>query len=125
MSATATAQRIESESDEIQSHGFESFEDFWPFYLSEHRNPLNRALHFAGTTMALATVASSVVLGPQMIPAALVCGYGPAWVGHFFVEKNKPASFKHPLWSFRADFKMYGMMWRRRLGDELARHGIE
>ena len=119
MAATAQMNDTETSSARIQS-----FDDFWPFYLSEHRNPFNRALHFAGTTMALAAAASSVVLGPQMIPAALVCGYGPAWIGHFFIEKNRPASFKYPAWSFRADFKMYGMMWQRKLGDELARHGI-
>ena len=102
----------------------QTFEEFWPFYLGEHRHPVNRALHFAGTSLAIMTAASSVFLGPQQVALALVAGYGPAWVGHFFVEKNKPASFKHPLWSFRADFKMYALIWQRKLDSELAELGI-
>ncbi len=98
-----------------------SFEEFWPFYLGEHRNPWNRALHFAGTSCAMATLAvGALTANPLAIPAALVVGYGPAWIGHFFIEKNKPASFKHPLWSFRGDFRMYRLMITGQIGNELA-----
>jgi hypothetical protein len=103
---------------------FASFEEFWPYYLGEHRHPLNRALHFIGTSGALLTAASSLVLGPAVLPLALVAGYGPAWIGHFFVEKNRPATFQYPLWSLRGDFRMYGMMWTGRITDELRAHGI-
>lgn len=103
----------------------ESFEEFWPFYLGEHRNPLNRALHFVGTSTALATLAfGALTLNPLAIPAAAVAGYGPAWIGHFFIEKNKPASFTYPLWSFRGDFKMYWMILTRQMGNELTELGL-
>lgn len=105
-----------------EAESFESFEEFWPFYVSEHENPLNRALHYAGTTMVIGTVATAVVtMNPAWLLLAPVVGYGPAWVGHFFVEKNKPASFKHPLWSLRGDFKMYGLALRGKMTDEVRR----
>ena len=106
-----------SEADSIQS-----FEEFWPFYVSEHSDPVNRALHYAGTTMVIGTVGAAVVtLNPAWLLLAPVVGYGPAWVGHFFIEKNKPASFKHPLWSLRGDFKMYGMALRGKMAAEVER----
>jgi hypothetical protein len=104
---------------------YKTFEEFWPYYLSEHSNPINRALHFTGTTIALGCVAvGAATMNPFMVPAALVAGYGFAWVGHFFVEKNRPATFTYPLWSFRGDFKMYALTWRGRIGRELAALGI-
>jgi hypothetical protein len=91
-----------------------TFEEFWPFYVSQHRLPTTRALHFAGTTMVLAALAIAVVrLSPLWVLAALVLGYGPAWIGHFFFEKNRPATFTYPLYSFMGDWAM----WR----DVLAR----
>lgn len=101
----------------------QSFAEFWPYYLGEHRDPLCRALHFVGTVGALATVTvAAITLNPFLVPAALVLGYGPAWIGHFFVEKNRPATFKYPAWSLMADFKMFGLMLRGKLwtGDSLA-----
>jgi hypothetical protein len=95
---------------------FRNFEDFWPFYLGEHSNATNRWLHFAGTTTVLLTAFTALAtLRPMLLLALPVVGYGPAWVGHFIIEKNRPATFKHPLWSLRGDFRMYGMMWRGRL----------
>lgn len=95
---------------------FGTFEEFWPYYLEEHSNPLCRILHFIGTTGAMGFVVAAVTtLNPLLIPGALVCGYGFAWVGHFIIEKNRPATFKYPLWSLRGDFKMYGMMLRGKL----------
>ena len=61
---------------------------------------------------------------PMLVLAALVCGYAFAWVGHFFVEHNRPATFQHPLWSFRADFKMLGCALSGRLASELQRAGV-
>ncbi len=101
---------------------FESFEDFWPFYVREHSDPLNRALHYVGTTMVIGTVATAAItLNPAWLLAAPIVGYGPAWIGHFLIEKNKPATFKHPLWSLRGDFKMYFLALRGKMGAEVER----
>ena len=79
-----------------------SFEQFWPFYVAQHRKTSTRALHFAGTTLVLGTLAASAVAAaPWWALLAPVAGYGPAWVGHFFFEKNRPATFQHPWWSLR------------------------
>ncbi len=99
-----------------------SFEEFWPYYVLEHENQLNRKLHFVGTTAAMAVVGTALIKrNPALIPLALVAGYGPAWVGHFFVEKNKPASFKYPLWSLLGDFKMWGKTIRGTMNREVER----
>lgn len=87
-----------------------SFEEFWPFYVREHSKRANRVLHFVGTSSAMACLAGALLLGKRRLLAlAPLVGYGPAWVGHFFVEKNRPASFSYPLWSLRADLKMWAM----------------
>jgi hypothetical protein len=84
-----------------------SFEEFWPHYLAAHQNPINRALHCAGTLSAISAIAAGVItLNPLLVLAAIPIGYGPAWVGHFVFEKNRPATFAHPLWSLRGDFVM-------------------
>jgi hypothetical protein len=98
-----------------------SYEEFWPFYVSQHRHPTNRALHFVGTTLVLGAVAASVLVSPLYLLAAPLAGYGFAWVGHFFFEKNRPATFTYPLWSLRGDFRMYRLTWLGRMGGELAR----
>ncbi len=109
----------------MSAERFKTFEEFWPFYLREHANPVNRRLHQAGTTGALATLAYSVLRGkPAVAPLALVVGYGPAWVGHFIIEKNRPATFTYPAWSLLGDFKMNKLMWTGELDDELRRLGI-
>ena len=101
---------------------FHTFDEFWPFYVNEHAHPLNRALHFVGTTGVLACVGVAALTGsPLPLLAAPLCGYGFAWVGHFLVEKNLPATFRYPLWSLRADFVMYGKILTGRMDDELER----
>ncbi len=88
-----------------------NFAEFWPFYLGEHSHPLNRRLHFVGTSLALTVLLGSLLAGrPMFALGSIVCGYGFAWVGHFFVEKNRPASFRYPLWSFVADWKMWALI---------------
>jgi hypothetical protein len=100
----------------------ETFDDFWPHYVHAHRNPINRALHHVGTTAVLGTVATAALtLNPAWLLLTPVVGYGPAWVGHFVFEKNKPATFQHPLWSLRGDFKMYFLALRGKFGEELER----
>jgi len=105
----------------MQDH-IESFEEFWPHYVHAHRNPVNRALHYAGTTAVLGTVATAAVtLNPAWLLLAPGVGYGPAWVGHFVFERNKPATFQHPLWSLRGDFRMYRLALQGKMALELER----
>src|SRR5512134_3010763 len=98
-----------------------SFGEFWPFYVAQHLDPANRALHFLGTSLALAALAAAATLTPWWALAVPLVGYGPAWIGHFFFEKNKPATFRYPLWSLRGDLRMYALLWRGRMDAELAR----
>ena len=99
-----------------------SFEEFWPFYVREHSKRGTRALHFIGTTAAMACVASGIVLRKRWLFAlAPVVGYGPSWIGHFFVEKNRPATFTYPLWSLQADLLMWSMTLRGTMDAEVER----
>jgi hypothetical protein len=101
---------------------FRSFEEFWPYYLREHGKVATRALHFAGTTVGMVAIAAGVVLRrPALLIAAPVVGYGMSWIGHFFVEKNRPATFKYPLWSFQGDMKMWRMIVSGTLDAEIER----
>ena len=95
---------------------FNSFAEFYPFYLGEHRNVTCRRLHFVGASLALVCLVMLFVSGrPQYLLYGLVCGYAFAWVGHFFFEKNRPATFKHPLYSFVGDWAMYRDIWLGRI----------
>src|SRR5262245_13070600 len=98
-----------------------SYEEFWPFYVSQHVHPVNRSLHFFGTTLVWAALVAAVFVSPRFLLAAPFAGYGFAWVGHFFFEKNKPATFTYPLWSLRGDFRMYRLMLIGRMAPELER----
>lgn len=87
---------------------FNSFADFYPFYLSEHANRISRRLHFVGTSIALALlVAALVTLMWWFVVVALIQGYALAWVGHFFFEHNRPATFKYPGFSFMGDWRLW------------------
>jgi hypothetical protein len=81
--------------------GFRSFAEFYPFYLSEHRHPVSRALHYLGTWCAVICL------------TALVAGYAFAWIGHFRFERNRPATFRFPFYSLAGDFRMW---WELNLG---------
>ncbi|MBM3588122.1 MAG: DUF962 domain-containing protein [Alphaproteobacteria bacterium] len=107
------------------SEGFNNFSEFWPYYLREHAKPATRALHFAGTGAGLVLAFMALIsVEYWLLLVALICGYGPAWIGHYFVEKNRPATFRHPLWSLIADFRMFFCFITGRLGAELHRLGI-
>ena len=99
------------------SAGFKTFREFYPFYLSEHRHPICRRLHFVGTLLVIACVA--LALGTAnlwWLAAAPPCGYGFAWVGHVFFEHNRPATFTHPLYSLIGDWAMFRDMLTGRIG---------
>jgi hypothetical protein len=99
-----------------------NFEEFWLFYVREHSNALNRRLHFIGSSGGLVCLCAALAtLNWLFLPLGLVIGYGFAWVGHFFVERNKPASFNYPLWSFRADWKMWALMLAGKMNPEVQR----
>ena len=87
---------------------YDNFAEFYPFYLTEHADRTCRRLHFVGSSLALVCLAMLIVTrDPLWLLYGLICGYGFAWVGHFAFEKNKPASFKQPLYSFMGDWTMY------------------
>lgn len=92
-----------------------TFEEFWPYYVGEHKKKATRMLHFAGTSAAIGCVAGAIVFRKKwLLAVAPIAGYGPAWVSHFFIENNKPATFKYPLWSLQADFVMW---WKTIKGE--------
>lgn len=105
---------------------FRNFEAFWCHYLREHSQPLNRALHVAGTAAALPLGALAILRRkPLLFAFALAMGYAPAWVGHYLVEGNRPETRHHPIWSLRAVLTMTVMALSGRLAAELGRLGIE
>lgn len=87
---------------------FKSFSEFYPYYLSEHGNPVNRRLHFFGSLLTIIVVLF-VIFTQTWIALILVpiLGYGFAWIGHYFVEKNKPTTFTYPLYSLMGDWVMF------------------
>lgn len=102
--------------DQTKQSGFNSFAEFYPFYLREHSDPTCRRLHFVGTSLVIVLLALVAISGKLVLLWLLpVVGYGFAWVGHFFYEKNRPATFKHPWYSLAADFVMYKDMLTRRI----------
>jgi hypothetical protein len=99
-----------------------SFAAFWRFYVAEHRHSLNRRLHFIGTTLGLLLGLTALLTQRWWLLALTpVAGYGCAWVGHFLVERNRPAAFGHPLYSLMADFVMYGKIWAGAMDEEVRR----
>jgi hypothetical protein len=95
---------------------FNSFAEFWPYYVAEHNKSGTRLLHLIGTTLGVACLIVLIAIGKWwLFPLAFIPGYGAAWIGHFFIEKNRPATFQHPLWSFMGDYKMIWMMLTGRM----------
>lgn len=96
----------------------QTFQEFWPYYLREHRLPRTRRIHFWGTSFAVTVVLAAAVLQNfWLFLASLIAGYGPAWYAHFFVEKNRPATFKYPFWSLAADFRLWFLILTRQRID--------
>jgi hypothetical protein len=95
---------------------YSTFREFYPFYLTEHSNRTCRRLHFAGSTLALiCLVLLFATANPWWLATGVVAGYGFAWIGHFAFEKNRPASFKQPFYSFMGDWVMYKDIWTGRI----------
>src|SRR4026207_1240137 len=94
---------------------YKSFAEFWPYYVSEHSRPATRVLHLIGTTAGIALLVYLIAIGKWwLFFLGFVPGYGCAWLAHFLIEKNRPATFKYTLWSFLAGYKMSGFMLRDR-----------
>ena len=99
------------------SKEYSTFKSFYPFYLSQHSNPVSRKLHYLGTSLVIALLIAVVIMGQwQGLVVLPVLGYLFAWVGHFFFEKNRPATFTYPLYSLMADFRMLFEALTGRLG---------
>jgi hypothetical protein len=104
------------------SKRFDTFAEFWPFYVMEHSRSGTRILHFIGTTLLWICIALMIFSGSAwFLLFGVVLAYGFAWTGHFFIEKNRPATFKHPFFSLVGDFKMYALMITGKMGKEIER----
>jgi len=100
---------------------YRSFKEFWPFYVGEHRLKLTRMFHFMGTLIVIVLVIVSFRFSAYLLLAAPIAGYGFAWYSHFFIEKNRPATFTYPLWSLIADFRMFALMVVGKMDREVNR----
>ena len=99
-----------------------TFAEFWPYYVRHHAQAQTRVLHAIGSSLAVVTVALALAVNPWLLIAAPVIGYGFAWYAHFFVERNRPATFGHPFWSLAADYRMLFLMIAGRMDEEVARY---
>ncbi|MCC6277903.1 MAG: DUF962 domain-containing protein [Oligoflexia bacterium] len=98
----------------------QTYKEFWPFYVGEHSKPTNRLLHFIGTSIGFVCLINFVLtLNPKWIGIGLIAGYAFAWIGHFVIEKNRPATFKYPFWSFISDWRMWFLMLTGRMNSEI------
>jgi hypothetical protein len=95
---------------------YASFREFYPFYLGEHSDRRCRSLHFLGSWLVIASIIVAIATrNPWWLVGAPVCGYGCAWIGHFMFEKNKPATFRHPVYSLMGDWMMFADVLRGRV----------
>ncbi len=96
---------------------YQTFHDFYPFYLGQHRHPVCRALHFVGSSIVLALLLTLLITHDWWLAWLIpLSGYGFAWFGHFFFEKNRPATFTYPLYSFAGDWVMYVQLLTGKIG---------
>ena len=104
---------------------YTTFAEFWPFYLREHSKPATRALHYVGTSLVVALAGYALLMGEWLWLLALpLAGYFFAWLAHFTIEKNRPATFTYPLWSLFADFRMWWLWLSGGLKAELERADV-
>jgi hypothetical protein len=103
----------------------ESFDDFWQFYLREHAKPATRALHYLGTGLFALGILAFVMSGNLwFVPAALAAASGPAWIGHLFIENNRPTAFTRFSWSLACDFRMTFSWLTGHINEDLKRAGV-
>lgn len=101
------------------------YAEFWPFYLQEHSNPTNRVLHYIGTTLTFVALAAAIWTRNWWLLLLMpVAGYFFAWVGHYGVQKNRPATFTYPFWSLISDFRMYFVWVSGGLDRELKKYQV-
>ncbi len=104
------------------SPAFADYDAFWLHYLAAHRRPATRLLHYCGTSIGIVCVAAAALTGDwRLVVAAPIVGYAFAWIGHFGLEGNRPATFGHPVWSFLSDFRMLALAVTGGLARHLAR----
>lgn len=102
-----------------------SYDQFFAYYLREHRRPATRYVHYLGTVLGTLTIPLAIITGHVwLILVGVLVGYGHAWVSHFFIERNKPAAFKYPVWSYLSDYRMLWLFLTGRLRPALERAGV-
>ncbi len=104
---------------------FTTYADFWPFYLREHARPTTRAMHYVGLAHAIPLAVYGVLADAWVLIAAVLSGYGFAFLAHALFEHNKPATFKHPLWSLISDVRMFALFAVGRLDPHLRKAGVK
>lgn len=100
---------------------FTTFSEFWPFYVGEHSKATTRRLHFIGTLSLIPLLVISFIYSVYLLLLLPVSAYGFAWYSHYFVEKNRPATFTYPVWSLLADFRMFWLMCSGKMDVEVIR----
>ncbi|GEQ99043.1 membrane protein [Iodidimonas gelatinilytica] len=107
------------------SERIETYGEFFLYYLREHARPTTRALHYLAAFSALGVLMYGLIFGPLWIALLMpVAGYGPAWIAHFFIEKNRPATFTYPGWSLISDYVMTALWLTGKLGRWLDKAGV-
>jgi hypothetical protein len=102
---------------------YKTLSEFWPYYVGEHSRQLTRWLHFVGNTNLIFWLLAALVRrSPRLLLFAVGSSYGIAWIGHFFVERNRPATFQYPVMSAVCDLIMYFKMWQGTMGEEVAKY---
>lgn len=120
MSSKAKNEYLDEHASKVER--IPDYAEFWDYYVAEHSKPITRALHFAGTSLGIILLIYFAIQGKwYFFPAFFVIGYAFAWFAHFVVEKNRPATFQYPFWSFISDFKMMAYMATGRMGAEVDR----